>query len=88
MIFYVNIKNISYDFRDDSRFYDFQVVFSALLAVVAAAPGLVSPWGHGIVSAPAVVSAPIVSAPIVKQAVPVATSYANVNTLRVKKFLS
>ncbi|XP_045451109.1 larval/pupal cuticle protein H1C-like [Melitaea cinxia] len=59
------------------------VVFAALLAVVAAAPGLVAPWGHGIVGAPAVVSAPILSAPIVKQAVPVATSYANVNTLRV-----
>ncbi|CAH0729699.1 unnamed protein product, partial [Brenthis ino] len=57
------------------------VVFTTLLAVVAAAPGLVaplaSPWGHGLVGAPAVVSAPIVSAPIIKQAVPVATSYAN-----------
>ncbi|XP_063827778.1 neuropeptide-like 3 [Ostrinia nubilalis] len=63
------------------------VVFAALLAVAAAAPGIygglaapgiygglaapVSPWGHGIVGAP------LVSAPIVKAAVPVATSYAN-----------
>ncbi|XP_073947315.1 uncharacterized protein [Choristoneura fumiferana] len=59
------------------------VVFTALLAVAAAAPGLlsapygaaiaspyaapiVSPWGHGLVGAP-----------VVKAAVPVATSYAN-----------
>lgn len=64
-----------------------QVVFTALLAVAAAAPGLlsapygaaiaspyaapiVSPWGHGLVGAP-----------VVKAAVPVATSYAN--TVRV-----
>ncbi|XP_039755688.1 larval/pupal cuticle protein H1C [Pararge aegeria] len=61
------------------------VVLAALLAYASA--GLISPiaspwgnagaWGHGLVGAPAVVSAPIVSAPIVKQAVPVATSYAN-----------
>ncbi|XP_050352124.1 larval/pupal cuticle protein H1C-like [Nymphalis io] len=57
------------------------VAFAALLAVVVASPGLVapiaSPWGHGLVGGHAVVSAPIISAPIVKQAVPVATSYAN-----------
>ncbi|XP_022830353.1 cuticle protein 70, isoforms A and B-like [Spodoptera litura] len=60
------------------------VVFSALLAVAAAAPGYIggyaapiaaapiaAGWGHGIVSAP------IYSAPVVKAAVPVATSYAN-----------
>ncbi|CAH0584226.1 unnamed protein product [Chrysodeixis includens] len=59
------------------------VVFTALLAVAAAAPGYIggyapyaaapiaAGWGHGIVSAP------IISAPVVKAAVPVATSYAN-----------
>ncbi|KAJ8713439.1 hypothetical protein PYW07_013809 [Mythimna separata] len=65
------------------------VVFSALLAVAAAAPGylggygapIAAGWGHGVVSAP-IVSAPVYSAPaIVKTAVPVATSYAN--TVRV-----
>lgn len=55
-------------------------MFAALLAYASA--GLIAPlaspwgnagaWGHGLVAAPAVVSAPIV-----KQAVPVATSYAN-----------
>lgn len=62
----------------------FQVVFAALLAVSAAAPGfyggayaapVAAPWGHGLVGAP------LVSAPVVKAAVPVATSYAN--TVRV-----
>ncbi|XP_045517608.1 larval/pupal cuticle protein H1C-like [Pieris brassicae] len=52
------------------------IVFTAFLAVAAAAPGLygaplASPWGHGIGVAP------VVSAPIVRTAVPVATSYAN-----------
>ncbi|KAL0822598.1 hypothetical protein ABMA28_004636 [Loxostege sticticalis] len=54
------------------------VVFTALLAVATAAPGFygglaapVAPWGHGLVSAP------VYSAPVVKAAVPVATSYAN-----------
>ncbi|KAG6442272.1 larval/pupal cuticle protein H1C [Manduca sexta] len=53
------------------------VVFTALLAVAAAAPGFLSapiaaaPWGHGVVSAP------LVSTGVVKTAVPVATSYAN-----------
>lgn len=62
----------------------FQVVFTALLAVATAAPGFygglaapVAPWGHGLVSAP------VYSAPVVKAAVPVATSYAN--TVRVSK---
>ncbi|XP_045495622.1 larval/pupal cuticle protein H1C-like [Colias croceus] len=53
------------------------VVLTALLAVATAAPGLIgapalAPWGHGYGVAPA-----YVSAPIVKAAVPVATSYAN-----------
>ncbi|XP_023936714.2 larval/pupal cuticle protein H1C [Bicyclus anynana] len=48
---------------------------AGLIAPVASPWG--NPWGHGLVGAPAVVSAPIVSAPIVKQAIPVATSYAN-----------
>lgn len=64
-------------------FATFQVVFTALLAVAAAAPGYIggyapyaaapiaAGWGHGIVSAP------LISAPVVKAAVPVATSYAN-----------
>ncbi|CAH2039673.1 unnamed protein product, partial [Iphiclides podalirius] len=56
------------------------VVFTALLAVVAAAPGLyggiaaaplAAPWGHGVVGAP------LISTGVVKTAVPVATSYAN-----------
>ncbi|XP_028038999.1 larval/pupal cuticle protein H1C-like [Bombyx mandarina] len=55
------------------------VVFAAFLAVASAAPGPygvpiaapIAPWGHGIVSAP------LVSAGVVKTAVPVATSYAN-----------
>ncbi|XP_013190490.1 larval/pupal cuticle protein H1C-like [Amyelois transitella] len=60
------------------------VVFAALLAVAAAAPGLIgapyaapyaaplaSPWGAGYVGAP------LVSAGVVKTVAPVATSYAN-----------
>ncbi|XP_075978780.1 uncharacterized protein LOC142978289 [Anticarsia gemmatalis] len=60
------------------------VVFTALLAVAAAAPGFIGAplaapyaapiaagWGHGVVSAP------LISTGVVKTAVPVATSYAN-----------
>ncbi|XP_026762400.2 neuropeptide-like 3 [Galleria mellonella] len=56
------------------------VVFAAFLAIAAAAPGyigapyaapLAAPWGHSIVGAP------LVSAGVVKTALPVATSYAN-----------
>ncbi|XP_064292279.1 larval/pupal cuticle protein H1C-like [Plodia interpunctella] len=56
------------------------IVFAALLAVAAAAPGLLgapyaaplaSPWGAGYVGAP------LVSAGVVKTVAPVATSYAN-----------
>ncbi|KAI5645434.1 hypothetical protein NE865_02521 [Phthorimaea operculella] len=59
------------------------IAFAALLAAASAAPGiyghyaspyaapLASPWGHGYVGAP------LVGAPVVKTAVPVATSYAN-----------
>ncbi|XP_049874023.1 neuropeptide-like 3 [Pectinophora gossypiella] len=66
------------------------VVFTALLAVAAAAPGLIggiaAPYGYGGYGAPlaapwgvghGLVGAPLVSAPVVKAAVPVATSYAN-----------
>ncbi|PZC84250.1 cuticle protein 70, isoforms A and B [Helicoverpa armigera] len=61
------------------------VIFSALLAVAAAAPGYIGGYAAPIAAAPiaagwghGVVSAPIYSAPaIVKTAVPVATSYAN-----------
>lgn len=66
-----------------------QVVFTALLACAAAAPGLIgspygyaaplaSPWGHGVVGAP------LLSAPVVKTVGPVATSYAN--SVRVSTF--
>lgn len=61
-----------------------KVVFTALLAVAAAAPGffgapLAAPYayGHGVVSAP------LYSTGVVKTAVPVATSYSN--SVRVSK---
>ncbi|CAB3251480.1 unnamed protein product [Arctia plantaginis] len=54
------------------------VVFTALLAVAAAAPGFIGApfaapyaYGHGIVSAP------LISTGVVKTALPVATSYSN-----------
>ncbi|RVE44679.1 hypothetical protein evm_010698 [Chilo suppressalis] len=54
-------------------------IFAAILAYAAAAPGIIggyaaplaAPWGHGVVGAP------LYGAPVVKTAVPVATSYAN-----------
>ncbi|KAG8231703.1 hypothetical protein J437_LFUL007478 [Ladona fulva] len=58
------------------------VALLAFVAVASAAPGLVgAPIAYSaptvVAAAPVAYSAPVVTAPVVKAAVPVATSYAN-----------